>query len=173
LTPEDVDRARARGDLSRDPRPARDEALLPGLDTDFPAVDGERISALHHDEIFIEVMNILCRGGLARAAPEGHLTAVRAVEAIALDIGGMLRGRRDSIRRMLHERREVAHRRPSVSLWGRAPGKRLRDPDLSPYQGEVPAGIARQDELPLPALSAMFEHQGGSSFATGPFDQPN
>jgi hypothetical protein len=85
------------------------EVFFPGSDWNPLIVDGKRITALHYDHVFVEI--VYMRSGACRlmARPECHLTSVRTLKNISLHAGGGLTGCGNPICRVFHEVREVLH----------------------------------------------------------------
>jgi len=109
MAAEGMDRSGAGQDFAAVRHAAGDEILLAGFQGNPFAVDDQRVAALHHDHVFVEVVDMRCGGRGLGAGPEGHLAAVGAIEDIAFDAGGGLAGGGDAVGRLLHELGEFFH----------------------------------------------------------------
>jgi hypothetical protein len=109
LAPEDMDGSGSGFDSTCHGCVARNKIFLAGIDANFLAIDDQSVRALDYDEILIKVVNVFLSYGVALARPKRHLTAFNAVEYVTFDIGGVLGCRCDTVGRMFHEFREIAH----------------------------------------------------------------
>ena len=112
---EHVYRPRSGDDASADPRASRNDALLPRTEMDVLSVQGNSVGTFDHKEVLVEFVNMLLRVRVRVALPKGDLGSVGAVENIPLDVGRVLRRRRNPIRSTLHETRERMHFRANNS----------------------------------------------------------
>src|ERR1700730_11174069 len=86
------------------------EALFTSSNWNPLLINNERVAALHHDHVFVEIMHM--RRGLRgfAACPERHLAPVRSVKNVTFNSRGGFTAYRYPVRRALHEFWEVVHR---------------------------------------------------------------
>src|SRR5271155_2504119 len=112
-----MNRSRAGKGFAAMPASSWYEIFLPSPDGNSLVVNDQRITALHNDHVFVEIVHMRLRACSFMTGPESHLTAVRAIEKISFRSRSSLTGCGDSISGTLHKTREVVHRFSSTVDW--------------------------------------------------------
>src|SRR3990172_1532853 len=95
--------------------PFGDIIFLAGCELDGPAFNAQGILALDHDEVFIEVMNVLFRYAIRRTLKYDHLTSVCTVVNKALHSGALLVSC-NSVYGISHEFWKFVHHSPPITI---------------------------------------------------------
>src|SRR5215469_17349426 len=88
---------------------ARDKVFLSSPHRDPPSTNDQRVAALHHQNVFVVVMDMLGRRCILSAGPECHLTSISSIEHVALNSRSGLTGGGNLVGRMFHEFRKAVH----------------------------------------------------------------
>src|SRR5215831_8899897 len=88
---------------------ARDKVFLSSPHRDPLPANDQRVAALHHQNVFVVVMDMLGRRRILSAGPECHLTSISSIEHVALNSRSSLTGGGNLVGRMFHEFRKVIH----------------------------------------------------------------
>jgi len=91
------------------PNSAWNQNFLSGLHRHPLIVDDQGVAAFDDDHILVVGVDMGRRRRSLSAGPKRHLASVCAIEDITLNAWSRLIGPGDSVRRILHEFREIVH----------------------------------------------------------------